>query len=403
MNKKYQYDSENKKNFLIYFLVYDKINIRLFISDLSSEKRIFVSNYQLDDLNIKFKKLIQLKTIEKFRDLLIENIKKKTLILKEPYKNSLTSIWRIFPDSKDKKQTFSLASSLDSRKKITLLFYSDFKTSEPLVKEIEKSIKTEKPELIDKKFFKLLSYKDNWLIESMYFLTNQNDDDSKKKEDFLKLYEKPIENLYKDEEPRSLFVFFDGPNILDSMKTIIERTYFKQPFILIFSEKEKKIFKYEIKEKIYEIMDEDDEDGNDLLPYFDMNNIFIYKKNEESFKKAIMPILKVYRYFNQLGDSFFKKLPELINIDSNDKEIRNLFHTHYFNILLCGRSGTGKSTFINTMMGEKKAYTSKMKSVGTFRNNYYIHKKYPIKIIDVCGFAEGSEGYEIKKKIKYYF
>ena len=134
-----------------------------------------------------------------------------------------------------------------------------------------------------------------------------------------------------------------------------------------------------------------------------MNNIFIYKKDEESFKKAIIPILKVYRYFNQLGDSFFKQLPELINIDNYDKDIRHLFHTHYFNILLCGRTGTGKSTFINTMMGEKKSFTSKIKSAGTFRNNFYIHKKYPIKIIDVCGFAEGSEGKEIKKKLNAIF
>ncbi len=188
------------------------------------------------------------------------------------------------------------------------------------------------------------------------------------------------------------------------MKTIIEKTYENQPFILIFSEKQKKIFKYEIKEKIYEIMDEDeDDDDNDFLPYFDMNNIFIYKKNEESFKKAIIPILKVYRYFNQLGDSFFKQLPELIDIDSNGKDIRHLFLTHYFNILLCGRTGTGKSTFINAMMGEKKAYTTKIKSAGTVRNNYYIHKKYPIKIIDVCGYAEGREGKEIKQRLSAIF
>lgn len=43
-------------------------------------------------------------------------------------------------------------------------------------------------------------------------------------------------------------------------------------------------------------------------------------------------------------------------------------------------------------MGEKKAYTCKSKSATTFRNNYYIHKKYPIKIIDVCGFSQGDEG-----------
>ena len=51
-------------------------------------------------------------------------------------------------------------------------------------------------------------------------------------------------------------------------------------------------------------------------------------------------------------------------------------------------------------MGEKKAFTLKTISAGTFRNNYYIHRKYPIKIIDVCGFAEGNEGKDNFEKMK---
>ena len=134
------------------------------------------------------------------------------------------------------------------------------------------------------------------------------------------------------------------------------------PFILFFSNKEKKFSKYEIKSKIYELMDEeDDEDDNEILPYFDMNNIFIYKNNDESYKDSIITLLKVYRYFNQLGDSFFKKLPELINIENIYKNLKYLFHTHYFNILLCGRTGVGKSTFINAIMGEKKIFYFKSK------------------------------------------
>ena len=32
-------------------------------------------------------------------------------------------------------------------------------------------------------------------------------------------------------------------------------------------------------------------------------------------------------------------------------EINIIFHTHYFNILLCGRTGSGKSTFIGKVSG----------------------------------------------------
>ena len=98
---------------------------------------------------------------------------------------------------------------------------------------------------------------------------------------------------------------------------------------------------------------------------------------------------------------FFKGIIEMnINIEGIKEEFNHLFHTHYFNILLCGRTGTGKSTFINKIMGEKKSFTLKSKSAGTYRNNYYCHKKYPIKIIDVCGFAEGNEGKDNLEKIK---
>ena len=54
-------------------------------------------------------------------------------------------------------------------------------------------------------------------------------------------------------------------------------------------------------------------------------------------------------------------------------------------------------------MGEKRSFTLKTKSIGTERNNFYIHKKYPIKIIDVCGFAEGNEAKENLQKLNMIY
>ena len=63
-----------------------------------------------------------------------------------------------------------------------------------------------------------------------------------------------------------------------------------------------------------------------------------------------------------------------LKIEGLKDEFKHLFHSHYFNILLCGRTGIGKSTFINKIMGEKKAFTLKSISSGTFRNNFYVQK-----------------------------
>ena len=196
----------------------------------------------------------------------------------------------------------------------------------------------------------------------------------------------------KNEVNRILLIFFDSEKLVDILFENIDTFLMDQIFILILSNNISNL-KSKLREKFEEFSEDD-------LAYFDMDNIFILNNSNEGYKKILIPLLKVFRYFNQLGDSFFKQLPELVNIENYQGEIEHLFHTHYFNILLSGMTGTGKSTFINRIMGEKKAFTLKTKSAGTYRNNYYIHKKYPIKIIDVCGFAQGSEGDENKKKLQ---
>ena len=393
MNAKYKCISEDNKSYSINFsqIKNNEKKIILFISDDSETNKVFISKYELEDLNTKFMGIIHLKSIHEFQKLLIENLKNKKVILKKPYKNSITSTWKLFPKDENKKNTFILLSSLDENGNITLMFYSDYIESEKAIKEIEKQAQAEKKGEDNELIYKKNIY-DNWLIDDIYYLKEQYKDEKKKMDDFTKLYEKKKSERQKNEINRILLIFFDSEKLVDIIFDNIDAFLMDQIFILIFSNDIANL-----KSKINKRFEEFSEDD---LAYFDMDNIFILNNSNEGYKKILMPILKVFRYFNQLGDSFFKQLPDLINMENYQGEVEHLFHTHYFNILLSGMTGTGKSTFINRIMGEKKSFTLKTKSAGTYRNNYYIHKKYPIKIIDVCGFAQGSEGDENKKKLQ---
>ena len=328
------------------------------------------------------------KEINLFHQCLIDNLNKKSLILKSPYKNVISSIWKTFPKNENQIHTFTLISSRIYNKNISLIYFSNYTQSEEIVKEIEKQLQINQKTKTDEKFYSKISY-DSYFIQNMYFLLNKYDNEKKKLEDYLKIIESNQQIL----EFRTLLIFFDEDNLIDLLMKVINKYYKNQIFIVIFTNKDLNNLRFDITEKINKLTET-------KRSYFDMNNIFIYKNENNGHKKILMTILKIFAYFNQLGDWFFMNLFENgSTIEGFEEEVGHLFYTHYFNILLCGRTGTGKSTFINKIMGEKKSFTLKTKSAGTERNNYYIHKDYPIKIIDVCGFAEGSEGKETLERL----
>ena len=383
----FKYIGEDKKNYQIILEITNDNDFILTIIDINNGDS-YSSNYYLNSLNDKFGNIIKLKTLKDFESCCVENIKKKLLILKSPYKNIINSVWKIFPKNNSNNQTFTLISTKSYNKKISIYTYYNYPKIKNIVEEIQRQllIEIEKNRLnIEDKNINYLSFKDNWILDTIYcFKENMID----KENNFIKL----LESKQADSGFRKLLIFFDEGNILDFMIKLVKKFYENQFFILFFTKDVEK-FKTEIKSKLNILKEK-------FLCYFDINNIFIFENSELGIKKSIISLVKVYTYFNQLGDGFYKQLKaKKCNIDGLDDELKPLFLTHYFNILLYGRTGTGKSSFINKFMGEKKSFTLKTKSIGTERNNFYIHKKYPIKLIDVCGFAEGNETQENLAKI----
>ena len=393
MESIYNYSGEDGNKYIIKIVLEEDDSLSIYIKG-GEINEIFSSSYILENLNEKFEKIISCKEISDFKKILEKNINKKTLILKPPYKSIINSIWKIFPGDSSKKQTFTLISQKSFNKNISLFFYENFTKSEIFVKESEKQLLIKQKEIIKFVSYTKRTYENNLFIDNMFFLIGKEDNEEKKINNYINI----IEEKEKEYEFRSLLIFFDdNNNILDSLMKIINKCYRHQIFVLILTSNDKNKLYNEIANKINKLTES-------KRSYFDMNNIFIYNNSQLEISKSIISIIKVYTYFNQLGTGFYTKLENLdLKIDDLKEEISNSFHTHYFNILLCGRTGAGKSTFINKFLGEKKSFTLKTKSAGTYKNNFYIHKKYPIKIIDVCGFAGGNEAKENLEKMNLIY
>ncbi len=393
-----KYISEDNKNYVICFEE-TKSEMIISLTNQNEDSSPFVSRYELDYLNEKFEKIIQFKSIEEFRMCLKVNVEKKSLIIKAPYKNVINTVWKIFPNDNKNSKTFTLTSSQSWEKNLSLLFYSNYKRAEKVAIEIEKQIQVKPKQKKNKSNYLEQTY--DKLIENMIFLDDQYDNNDNKLNIFKDVIKANIDEREKRNiKFRNILIFFDDKNeknLFDDIIDIIKQYLDEQIFIIIFSSGNIEDLRYKIFKKI-------DKFNENKKCYFDMNNVFIYKNESNEYKKILMVILKIFSYFNQLGDGFFKQISEMgLKLENLENEFKYLYNTHYFNILLCGRTGAGKSTFINTIMGEKKSFTLKNVSAGTYRSNYYIHKKYPIKIIDVCGFASGNEAAENLERLKLIY
>ena len=140
-----------------------------------------------------------------------------------------------------------------------------------------------------------------------------------------------------------------------------------QPFILFITKKEEKP---NVKD-LYKLLTNE---------YFDKRTLYATKypsaekEEKENGEKTILNYICKFRsYYNEQGNSF----------DLNEDNLSN----YKFNILLCGKAGTGKSSFINKFLGNKRAKEGEGLSM-THKIVEYTHQEYPISIYDTPGFED---------------
>lgn len=165
------------------------------------------------------------------------------------------------------------------------------------------------------------------------------------------------------------------------------KTYFNQPFLILLSQDElnkKEVLNFFNKEEIRNI-GIDPRNISSFVSPLNSNN-----ENGEIIKK----IFKIFSYFYELGDEFeYKKVPFILYKRTEEKY-------YPINMLILGRTQVGKSTFINTLLDEKRAKEGGRGFSITKNQLTYHLDDIPLEINDIEGFTGEETINKVINKIK---
>jgi hypothetical protein len=110
-------------------------------------------------------------------------------------------------------------------------------------------------------------------------------------------------------------------------------------------------------------------------------------RNQEQFSLFFRKIDVIFSYYNELGDEF-----SFMNSDGKEISINNETETDspiFINILLIGKTGSGKTTLINLILEEKKSLEGGI-GISTTSKNILVYKKsnLALRFYDVKGLED---------------
>ena len=275
MESLFTYTTEEKLSYNFCFNIEDNNQIKITIQEINNNNTIvsepYISIYNLDFLNERLGNIIRFDSIEKFRECLLYNLNKKTLFIKPPYKNALATIWKIFPLDSQRKNKFTLLSSNNYDKGLSLIFFGENNLSNNIIKEIDKIIQKNNPEQNIEKTYLEYIYNDKF-IKNMILLPIEKKKDTEIINDVSEIM------TLKNNDAGNLFIFFEDENLISLIKKIINKLYNKPIFFAIFTKEDIKITRQKINIQINKL--------NDLKKaYVDIDNFYMYENKSENYKK----------------------------------------------------------------------------------------------------------------------